>query len=163
MTAYKSGTTAAGVHRLRDLTDEPLMLCRRALQATGGDLVAAQEWIRLNRRHDFKEPAMTTKQFCADIAHSLRRLADRIEGMQHPPVYVVPQGTRVYDMDADGAEIRQVMEVDGLAGEVVRAVEPIQAGPSGEIIKETLRFAGVEAVRDAGGRIERINCYGRQA
>lgn len=105
---------------------------------------------------------MSTKEFCEAIAHSLRRLADRIESQQHVPCYIVPLGTRVYDNDT-GAEIKKVMEVDGLAGEVLVAAEPVRAGVGGNIVTETLRFQHVVAERDADGRIIRIKCSGRQS
>lgn len=105
---------------------------------------------------------MSTKEFCEAIAHSLRRLADRIESQQHTPCYIVPSGTRVYDTDT-GAEIKQVLEVDGLAGEVLVAADPVRADGGGNIVTETLRFAHVVAERDADGRIVRINCSGRQS
>lgn len=104
---------------------------------------------------------MSTKEFCEAIAHSLRRLADRIESQQHTPCYIVPQGTRVYDTDT-GEQIKLVLEVDGLAGEVLVAAEPVRADVGGSIVTETLRFEQVTAERDADGRIMRINCSGRQ-
>lgn len=38
--------TAALVKSLRDKTDLPMMECKKALQETGGDIVAAEEWLR---------------------------------------------------------------------------------------------------------------------
>lgn len=105
---------------------------------------------------------MNTKEFCEAIAHSLRRLADRIESQQHEPCYVVPAGTRVYDMET-GAEIKQVLEVDGLAGEVVVVAQPARVDAADSIVTETLRFEHVVAERGEDGRIVRINCSGRQA
>jgi hypothetical protein len=105
---------------------------------------------------------VTTKDYNAALAHSLRRLADRIEEGQHEPCYVVPRGTRVYDLDK-GEEIRMVMEVDGLAGEVEVAESPVRPGPDGTVVTSTMRFKRVVAERDAEGRIIRINCSGRES
>ena len=46
----RKAITADLVMRLRDVTDAPMMECKKALTATNGDFEKAKEWIRVGYR-----------------------------------------------------------------------------------------------------------------
>lgn len=57
MTVYRSGTTAAGVARLNLLSGRSATECKRALQATGGDVIAALKLFNVNHQKDTEMPS----------------------------------------------------------------------------------------------------------
>ena len=69
--------TAVMVQAVRDLTDAPLMECKRALQAAEGDLDVAVELIRTNRVPAFEDIRIAKlERRVAALEAALQKLID---------------------------------------------------------------------------------------
>lgn len=62
--------TSSLVYELRNRTDEPLMRCKRALQACGGDMDKAEEYIRVNYRKS--DEVLAEREACARLLEAMR-------------------------------------------------------------------------------------------
>lgn len=84
--------TAAAVCELREMTDEPLMVCKKALMDAGGDMEVAKELIRTRR-------------------HGWNILEDRAPIRQQPPPNALTPS--VPDGLLSEKQLAQIMEVIG--------------------------------------------------
>ena len=66
--------TAAMVKELREMTGAGMMDCKKALGETDGDMEAAVEYLRKNRRRQKRRPEESQQKVCAVCPLRMRRL-----------------------------------------------------------------------------------------